>query len=97
LTRDQLVVALAVEGIDTRNYFDPPVHRQRAYRDFRDGDLPATDAVAASVVSLPIYSALADGAVERIADAIHAAHDFADEIDASLAPAKAADAPAVSI
>ena len=33
IDRDQLVAVLAAEGIDTRNYFYPPVHRQQAYRD----------------------------------------------------------------
>ena len=30
LDRDQLVAVLAADAIDTRNYFDPPVHRQQA-------------------------------------------------------------------
>ena len=34
------------EGIDTRPYFYPPVHRQQAYADLPAVDLPATDWVA---------------------------------------------------
>ena len=30
-SRDGLALALLAEGVDTRKYFDPPVHRQRAY------------------------------------------------------------------
>ena len=35
LTRDQLVAALKAEGVITRNYYDPPLHRQRAYAAYR--------------------------------------------------------------
>jgi dTDP-4-amino-4,6-dideoxygalactose transaminase len=97
LTRDQLVVVLAAEGIDTRNYFDPPVHRQHAYRDYRGSELPVTDAVAASVVSLPIYPGLADEAVERIADVIASAHVYADEIEAAVVLAETSGPAAVTI
>ena len=65
-TRDVLVAALRAEGVDTRNYFDPPVHRQQSHRAGAP-DLPVTDRVAASVVSLPIYPALDPAAIDRIA------------------------------
>ena len=55
LSRNDLVTALAAEGVETRNYFDPPVHRQQAYTEMDPQDLPVTDAVSASVMSLPIY------------------------------------------
>ena len=35
LTRDELATALAAENIDTRKYFDPPVHRHNASRSRR--------------------------------------------------------------
>ncbi len=35
LSRDELARALAAENIDTRKYYDPPVHRQTAYLQFR--------------------------------------------------------------
>ncbi len=31
VSRDIVAAALRAEGVDTRNYFDPPVHRQRGY------------------------------------------------------------------
>ncbi len=63
--RDTLVRALKAEGIDTRNYFDPPVHRQDSHA--RDAvDLPITDRVAKQVVSLPIYPALSDATIRKI-------------------------------
>ena len=46
LSRDGLALALLAEGVDTRKYFDPPVHRQRAYEHLEYRRLPVTDAVA---------------------------------------------------
>src|SRR4029077_8284341 len=60
LSRDGLALALLAEGIDTRKYFDPPVHRQRAYGHLESRDLPVPDAVAASVLSIPVYPDLVD-------------------------------------
>lgn len=69
-SRDDLVADLAAEGIDTRNYFDPPVHRQQAHAAAADRPLPVTDRVASEVVSLPLYPALAPADVARVASVI---------------------------
>jgi dTDP-4-amino-4,6-dideoxygalactose transaminase len=82
--RDALVEVLRAEGVDTRCYFDPPVHRQQAYAAFTT-DLPVTDAVARAVVSLPVYPSLAPADVERIASVVAAVHECAGEVDAALA------------
>jgi dTDP-4-amino-4,6-dideoxygalactose transaminase len=66
--RDLVVAALWAEGVDTRCYFDPPVHQQRSHRS--DVSLPVTDRVAGSVVSLPLYRDLPDRAPERIVDCL---------------------------
>jgi dTDP-4-amino-4,6-dideoxygalactose transaminase len=68
-TRDVLVRALSAEGIDTRNYFDPPVHRQQSHAAGAP-DLPVTDSVSSSVVSLPIYPALAESTLDGIVECI---------------------------
>jgi dTDP-4-amino-4,6-dideoxygalactose transaminase len=80
LGRDDLVMSLAAEGIDTRNYFDPPVHRQQAYADYEVAELPTTDATAAKVVSLPIYPDLREDHIVRVVDAIAGAHVHAAEL-----------------
>ena len=69
-TRDELVAWLRADGIDTRNYFDPPVHRQRSHAAAADRPLPVTDAVAGAVVSLPIYPSLDDADVDRVISVI---------------------------
>ena len=79
LGRNDLVIALAAEGVETRNYFDPPVHRQHAYTEMDSPDLPITDAVAASVISLPIYHDLEQDDVVKVVDALRAIHRYADD------------------
>ncbi len=48
VSRDILRRALAADGVDTRTYFDPPVHRQHAYRDVGTDELAVTDEVVES-------------------------------------------------
>jgi dTDP-4-amino-4,6-dideoxygalactose transaminase len=78
--RDTLVAALRAEGIDTRRYFSPPVHRHEAYRHGPEVSLPRTDWLAARVVSLPLWRDLDEGAVEIVADVIAHVHEHAEEI-----------------
>jgi dTDP-4-amino-4,6-dideoxygalactose transaminase len=68
--RDTLVSVLRSEGVDTRNYFDPPVHRQQSHATRSPADLPVTDAVARTVVSLPLYPALDDATIDGIVELI---------------------------
>ncbi len=75
--RDTLVRALKADGVDTRNYFDPPVHRQQSHAHQADRPLPITDAVSRQVVSLPIYPALDDATIDRIAGVIADVHSHA--------------------
>jgi dTDP-4-amino-4,6-dideoxygalactose transaminase len=80
--RDLLVRALRAEGIDTRNYFDPPVHRQRSHRD-PAVSLPVTDSVASSVVSLPLYRSLDPSTVDEIVEVIAAVQARSGELAAA--------------
>ena len=92
LSRDGLALALLAEGVDTRKYFDPPVHRQRAYGHLEYRRLPVTDAVAASVLSLPVYPDLTDEHVERVCEVIRVAHEHAVELDAYVSTMAEVDA-----
>jgi dTDP-4-amino-4,6-dideoxygalactose transaminase len=78
MDRDALTLALQVEQIETRAYYDPPAHRQTAYQSYYDGTpLPATDALAAASLSLPIWSDMDDETVRTVSAAIQRAHRHA--------------------
>ncbi len=57
LTAELLGRALKAEGIDSRRYYYPPIHQQKAYAHLpRNRELPVTDRMAASVLTPPLYS-----------------------------------------
>jgi dTDP-4-amino-4,6-dideoxygalactose transaminase len=71
LARDELALALAAEKIDTRKYYEPPVHRQTAYAGFYDGRaLPHTDWLSATSLSFPMWSNMDTQVIMRICEAI---------------------------
>ena len=80
LSRDALAAALRAENVDTRSYYDPPVHRHRAYASLLaryDEALPVTDTVAGSALSLPIWSHMPIETVRGICAAVSELHSSA--------------------
>lgn len=79
ITRNELAVTLAEQNIETRRYYDPPVHRQSVYRQFASPitDLTNTDVLSASVLCLPIWSNMEDSVVFDVCTAIERAHEAA--------------------
>jgi dTDP-4-amino-4,6-dideoxygalactose transaminase len=86
LTRDQLARALQAEGIPTRPYFHPPLHRQRAFSAWAPprGTLSRTERIASRTLALPIWSHMRDSAIDRVALAIRRIHEHADDVRARL-------------
>jgi dTDP-4-amino-4,6-dideoxygalactose transaminase len=71
LTRDQLALALGAENIDTRKYYEPPAHRQLAYKQFYNGSqLPNTELLSARSLSLPMWSQMEEDVATGICDAM---------------------------
>jgi dTDP-4-amino-4,6-dideoxygalactose transaminase len=86
LSRDLLSKALAAEGIDSRAYYDPPVHRHAAYAQFApaEGSLSKTDWLARSSLSLPIHSEMEFSTIETVCTAIKRIQLFGEELTARL-------------
>ena len=87
LSRDELALVLAAENIDSRKYYDPPVHRQTAYRQFAPTDdrLKVTEQLARTSLSLPLWSHMSVEMVLEICQACERIHRSADEVRARLA------------
>jgi dTDP-4-amino-4,6-dideoxygalactose transaminase len=70
--RDALRSSLQSAGIQTGIHYPIPVHLQPAYRDlgYKAGDFPVSEAVAADVLSLPMFPELTTGQVETVASAV---------------------------
>ena len=82
MNRDQLAVALAAENIDTRKYYDPPVHRQNAYCQFAPppGVLTQTESLAACSLSLPLWSHMSDTVARDMCRAIQRNQAYAEDV-----------------
>jgi len=76
--------ALRAEGVDTRRYFHPPVHRQQAYAHLPERPLPITDDVSARVLTLPLWAHMEDATVRLLADAVVRLHEHAAEVAAAV-------------
>lgn len=81
-SRETVVSALHAEGIPTRPYYSPPVHRQTAYADVKSPPLPNTDRLASQVISLPMWSHLPMEHVERISEALQVIQAHAPALEA---------------
>jgi dTDP-4-amino-4,6-dideoxygalactose transaminase len=70
--RDELMAYLKEQGIDTKINYPWPVHLMRGYSflGYHEGDLPVTERLAGTILSLPMYPELADEAAERVVDVI---------------------------
>ncbi len=80
LSARRLAAALAADGIDSRHYYDPPIHRQQAYAYLPRRELPLTDRLARSVISPALWSHMTDDQVRGIAGAVRRILSHADEI-----------------
>lgn len=67
-----LATALEAEGIETRRYYAPPVHRMRAYRGLAEtnGGLATTDHVSDRVLTLPLWNGMSLQDVDGVAEAV---------------------------
>ena len=75
--------ALRAEGIDSRRYYYPPIHRQKAYAHVpSERELPVTDALAERVITPPLWSHMTSTQVGLVAEAFHRLHVYAGEIRA---------------
>jgi len=75
--REGLMNHLKKAGIGTGIHYPIPLHLQKAYAslNYRRGDLPVAERVAAEVVSLPMFPHLTEDQQARVAEAIS---DFAE-------------------
>lgn len=77
LSRDELAKILEKKGIETRKYFFPALHQQRAYLCYRKKymeELSVTNHLAQSILSLPISSVMKKSTIKQICEVISKTH-----------------------
>jgi dTDP-4-amino-4,6-dideoxygalactose transaminase len=72
IDRDKLLEHLQAKNIPCAVYYPVPMHMQKAYLDprYKEGDLPVTEHLSRTVISLPMHTELDEEQVEFIAVAI---------------------------
>jgi perosamine synthetase len=73
--RDEVIARLATAGIASKPYL-PCIHLQPFYRrrfGHREGQFPVAEEAAARSLALPFFTAMSDGQVERVCEALEAA------------------------
>lgn len=78
MTRDEVWDALKAHDIQTKRYFYPPVHSQRAFttRPYRTvGELPNTWDCCMTTLALPLYSHMTDKQQDRVCRAVESLLD----------------------
>ena len=64
--RDELVHYLKKRGVEASVHFDPPVHKQRMYRQYIRCPLPMTEQVANSILTLPMFPEITRNDLDRM-------------------------------
>jgi len=71
--RNAIVRKLKENGIEASVHFDPPVHLHPYYKKnygYKTGDLPVTEKLSRSIITLPMYSAMTKKEMDYIVSAI---------------------------
>jgi dTDP-4-amino-4,6-dideoxygalactose transaminase len=73
-SRDALAAHLASQGVCSRLHYPLPLHLQKCYREwgYVAGSLPATEAAAAEILSLPMFPQLTPEQQQRVVSTIGA-------------------------
>lgn len=69
--REQLKQWLTEQGVQTLIHYPIPPHRQQAYPQFRDCQLPLTEQIHQQVISLPMDPTMSDEAVAKVINAVN--------------------------
>jgi dTDP-4-amino-4,6-dideoxygalactose transaminase len=78
LERDRLIESLESRGIESKAYFDLPLHRQPPYagrEDLAPTPLPVTETASSQIMILPFSSVMTEAEVDRVSSALREAVD----------------------
>ncbi len=85
LTNAELHDALEADGIQSKIYFAPPLHRQTRFTHLFEGQgpFPGAEHILSQVLCLPLYQHMEDAIVDQIAGVVRACHEHAEEVRAA--------------
>jgi dTDP-4-amino-4,6-dideoxygalactose transaminase len=70
--RDELRELLQADGVSTAIHYPTPIHLTAAYADvgLGLGALPVAEALAGSILSLPLWPGMSDATLEQLAESV---------------------------
>jgi dTDP-4-amino-4,6-dideoxygalactose transaminase len=70
--RNRVLEAIRAKGVEAMVHYPTPIHLQPAFTDlgYAEGAFPAAEALAASVLSLPLFSGITNAQVDRCVAAL---------------------------
>ena len=72
--RDSVLALLEAQGIGVAVHYPTPIHLQPSWGEFgRAGQFPHSEALARSVLSLPLFPGMTDQQIERCVSALSSA------------------------
>ena len=69
--RDRFRSYLDECGVPTSTHYPVPLHRQKAFAEFRPARCPNADLLCSRVLSLPMHAFLSDADVDRVIETVH--------------------------
>jgi dTDP-4-amino-4,6-dideoxygalactose transaminase len=73
--RDKLQEHLTKNGIETLIHYPIPPHKQKAYKEWNEIDLPVTEKIHREVLSLPISPVMMDEEIKKVVEIINCFKD----------------------
>lgn len=73
ISRDEVMLRLAVKGVQTSRYFYPPLHQQTVFSQFpyrRAPDLSVSERMANQVLAIPLYTEMTETEIDIIAERV---------------------------
>ncbi len=80
LNNFELAEALKLEGVLTKIYYHPPIHKLTAYAQYANLDLPNTDYISTHVICPPLYESMDEELVIKICETIEKIKSHSKEI-----------------
>lgn len=68
--RQRVMESLRDQGVETRAYFSPPLHRQLRFQRYANRALPRTDDLASRVITLPFYTTMTEQEIDAVVSAL---------------------------
>ena len=87
MDRDRLAGVLLADGVDTRKYYSPLVHRHPAFAGSHVEAMPGSEWIESRALSLPLFSHMPAATMRTIAQLVAAAHREATAISGAVGQA----------